>query len=88
GELGDFARESHAEIGAFARDHGVERLFATGELAQLAVERFGAGAQWYPDAEALAHALDAALPRDVYVLVKGSRMNRLERVVAALAAAP
>lgn len=85
-ELGDFARESHAELGAYARDRGVERLYATGELAQLAVESFGAGAEWYPDAEALARALDAALPGEACVLVKGSRINRLERVVAALAA--
>ena len=84
GELGGFARASHAEIGAYARDRGVERLFATGELAQLAVESFGAGAEWYPDTEALARALDRVLPRDAAVLVKGSRLNRLERVVAAL----
>ena len=30
GELGDFAEEAHTEIGAFARAHGVERLFAVG----------------------------------------------------------
>lgn len=86
GELGEFARASHAEIGAYARDRGVERLCATGELAQLAVESFGAGAEWYPDTEALARALESALPRQAAVLVKGSRLNRLERVVAALTA--
>ena len=84
GELGEFARASHAEIGAYARDRGVERLCATGKLAQLAVESFGAGAEWYPDTEALARALERGLPREVAVLVKGSRLNRLERVVAAL----
>jgi UDP-N-acetylmuramoyl-tripeptide--D-alanyl-D-alanine ligase len=83
-ELGEFARSSHAEIGAYARDHGVGRLCATGELTQLAVESFGAGAEWYPDTEALAGALGSALPREASVLVKGSRVNRLERVVAAL----
>jgi UDP-N-acetylmuramoyl-tripeptide--D-alanyl-D-alanine ligase len=83
-ELGEFARQSHAEIGAYARDRGVGRLCATGELTQLAVESFGTGAEWYPDTEALARALDAALPRVASVLVKGSRVNRLERVVAAL----
>ncbi|HTX24703.1 MAG TPA: UDP-N-acetylmuramoyl-tripeptide--D-alanyl-D-alanine ligase [Steroidobacteraceae bacterium] len=86
-ELGGFARESHTEIGAFARAHGIERLFATGELARLAVESFGAGAQWYPDTEALARALGTAVSPETRVLVKGSRVNRLERVVAALVAA-
>jgi UDP-N-acetylmuramyl pentapeptide synthase len=52
------------------------------------VERFGAGAQWYPDTEALAKAVGSALTNDVRLLVKGSRMNRLERVVDALAAPP
>jgi UDP-N-acetylmuramoyl-tripeptide--D-alanyl-D-alanine ligase len=85
-ELGEFADSSHVEIGEYARKRGVERLFATGKLAALAAESFGQGAQWYPDAEALAHALDAALVAGVRLLVKGSRFNRLERVVDALAA--
>jgi len=83
-ELGEFAQASHAEIGTFARERGIERLFATGSLAVLAAESFGPGAHWYPDAEALAHALDAAAVPEVRMLIKGSRVNRLERVVAAL----
>ena len=84
-ELGDFAASSHAEIGVFAREHGVERLFATGQLAALAVESFGRGGQWFAEANALAEALHAA-PPDVRMLIKGSRVNRLERVVDALLA--
>ena len=95
-ELGAFARASHVEMGSLARERGIERLFATGELAQLAVESFGAGAEWYPEAEALGRALGRALdaagggaapaaaPPQTCVLVKGSRFNRLERVVAAV----
>ncbi len=86
-ELGDFGPEAHAEIGTLARQHGLERLFAVGPLAALAVERFGAGAQWFPDSQALTEALLGALASEtveVSVLVKGSRVNRLERVVAAL----
>jgi UDP-N-acetylmuramoyl-tripeptide--D-alanyl-D-alanine ligase len=82
-ELGDFAASSHTEIGVFAREHGIERLFATGQLAALAVESFGRGGQWFAEANALAEALIAA-PSDVRMLIKGSRVNRLERVVEAL----
>ena len=88
-ELGAFAESAHLQIGEFAREHGIERLYATGALAALAVERLGAGARWFPEAASLTEALRAALAEagaGVSVLVKGSRINRLERVVAALTA--
>jgi UDP-N-acetylmuramoyl-tripeptide--D-alanyl-D-alanine ligase len=84
GELGSFADASHGEIGRFARNHRIDRLFATGPLSRLAVEAFGPGAEWFADTEALARSVNAELTREVCVLVKGSRMNRLERVVEAL----
>jgi UDP-N-acetylmuramoyl-tripeptide--D-alanyl-D-alanine ligase len=84
GELGEFAPQSHEEIGRFARNHRIDRLFATGKHAALAVESFGPGAQWFADSEALARAVNADLTREVCVLVKGSRSARLERVVDAL----
>ena len=87
GELGAQAESSHVEIGAYARDHGIRRLFATGPLCRRAVEAFGPGAEWFPDTESLARAVDGALDAGVCVLVKGSRSNRLERVVATLTGA-
>jgi len=84
GELGEHARSSHVEIGQYARERGVQRLFATGALSMLAVEAFGSGASWHPDTQSLARALNEALSADVTLLVKGSRSNRLERVVASV----
>ena len=87
GELGAFAADAHTEIGEFARAHGVERLYATGPLMARATESFGAGAFWFPDVPALGAALAAALAEGgpaVRLLVKGSRSNRLERLIAAL----
>jgi UDP-N-acetylmuramoyl-tripeptide--D-alanyl-D-alanine ligase len=84
GELGEQARASHVQIGRYAREHGVQRLFATGPMSTLAVEAFGAGGSWFPDTDALARAVDAELTPAVTLLVKGSRSNRLERVVARL----
>jgi UDP-N-acetylmuramoyl-tripeptide--D-alanyl-D-alanine ligase len=88
GELGDYAVESHGDIGRFARNHRVDRLFATGKFSALAVEAFGAGGEWFADTEALARAVNGELTREVCVLVKGSRSNRLERVVEALVGKP
>jgi len=54
------------------------------------VDSFGAGAQWFTDAAALTAALTRELGQagpQVRLLIKGSRVNRLERVVDALAAA-
>ena len=86
-ELGEFAPEAHLEVGEFARAAGIERLYATGELMQRAVESFGAGAQWFSSTatltQALTRALETAGPQ-VRLLIKGSRFNRLERVVDAL----
>jgi UDP-N-acetylmuramoyl-tripeptide--D-alanyl-D-alanine ligase len=87
GELGEHAIDAHAAIGEFARAQGVERLYATGPLMAGAVQSFGAGAQWFTDVPALTAALQQALGGagpDVRLLIKGSRFNRLERVVSAL----
>ena len=71
-------------MGTFARECGIERVFATGTLAALAAEGFGPGGRWYPDAETLAAALAAEADAEVRILIKGSRVNRLERIVDAL----
>jgi UDP-N-acetylmuramoyl-tripeptide--D-alanyl-D-alanine ligase len=83
-ELGDVSQDSHAHIGSFARDCGIKRLFAMGPLSSRAVETFGSGGEWFADADSLTRRLQAELTPGVTVLIKGSRINRLERVVQAL----
>jgi UDP-N-acetylmuramoyl-tripeptide--D-alanyl-D-alanine ligase len=83
-ELGAHAESSHREAGALARASGVERLWAYGSLAALAADSFGTGAARSGDLGGLATELRPQLAADVRLLVKGSRVNRLERLVAAL----
>jgi UDP-N-acetylmuramoyl-tripeptide--D-alanyl-D-alanine ligase len=83
-ELGEYAEDSHAHMGAYARDCGIKRLFAVGPQSSRAVETFGSGAEWFADADSLTRRLQTELAPGVTVLIKGSRVNRLERVVQAL----
>ncbi|MDN0075030.1 UDP-N-acetylmuramoyl-tripeptide--D-alanyl-D-alanine ligase [Crenobacter sp. SG2303] len=81
GELGDTAPALHAEVGAYARERGIERLLTLGPLARRAAEAFGNGAEAFDELPALLAALDAELKTDATVLVKGSRFMKMERVV-------
>jgi UDP-N-acetylmuramoyl-tripeptide--D-alanyl-D-alanine ligase len=83
-ELGESSQDSHAHTGSYARECGIKRLFAMGPLSSRAVETFGSGGEWFADAESLTRRLQAELAAGVTVLIKGSRINRLERVVQAL----
>lgn len=87
-ELGPDSPQLHAAVGAYARDSGVERLFAIGEHAKHTVAAFGTHAQWFASLDELIDAVQASLTAGVTVLIKGSRGNRLERAAAALSAAP
>jgi UDP-N-acetylmuramoyl-tripeptide--D-alanyl-D-alanine ligase len=84
-ELGDAAPEIHQRAGKLAKDVGICRLYALGELSRLAVESFGKGAKHFPSREALIEALHERLSADTTVLVKGSRVMHLEQVVQAIA---
>jgi UDP-N-acetylmuramoyl-tripeptide--D-alanyl-D-alanine ligase len=87
GELGASAAAAHHEVGELARRAGIDRLFGVGPQAQRAVDAFGAGAIWYPDASAALVAIAALDGADATVLVKGSRYMQLDRIVEGLAQA-
>jgi len=76
--------EFHQEIGRYARERGIDRLFAVGELSSACVAAFGEGARHFATVEDLISAAQAELRPRTTMLVKGSRFMRMERVVAAL----
>ncbi len=83
-ELGDEARSAHADIGAYARQQGLDHLVATGPLSAAACEGFGPTGHWYAERSALVHALREHDQPGACFLVKGSRSAGMDAVVEAL----
>jgi murE/murF fusion protein len=81
-EVGDQGPAMHAEVGAYARQCGIDMLLTLGPAARGAADAFGPQAQAFDAVEALLPQLLAARPG--HILVKGSRSMRMERVVQAL----
>jgi UDP-N-acetylmuramoyl-tripeptide--D-alanyl-D-alanine ligase len=86
-ELGPDERRFHAEIGAHARDAGVELLVTVGPLAQhIGAGHAGGAVHAVADAAAAAELLPGLLEPGDTVLVKASRGVGLEVVARALRA--
>ncbi len=83
-ELGEDGKALHKSVGVAARDVGIDRLLATGELSKHTVDAFGEGATWYESAEEIGVDLCNTLCADQNVLVKGSRSMHMGRVVRAI----
>ena len=84
GELGAESAHYHKEIGQYAKDKGVSKLYATGKEVAHTVEAFGQGAKYFADKEALIATLLSDINSTQIILVKGSRSARMEQVVQAL----
>ena len=84
GELGSEAEEFHRQAGRLARELGVEKLFAVGELSCVASEEFGTSGYCYERIEEMAEAILSQIHQGVNLLVKGSRAAGMERLVAHL----
>jgi UDP-N-acetylmuramoyl-tripeptide--D-alanyl-D-alanine ligase len=88
GEVGERGVEFHEEIGRYARERGIDRLYATGELCRAAVAAFGVGARHFASVDDLIVVAAGDVMPKTSALVKGSRFMRMERVVQALSAEP
>ena len=82
GELGQWAEQSHADVGRYAAGK-VDALLAVGPLMKHAVEAFGAGGRHFVDQQSLIEALRLE-QGDTTILIKGSRSAAMDKVVAAL----
>ncbi|HUO44748.1 MAG TPA: UDP-N-acetylmuramoyl-tripeptide--D-alanyl-D-alanine ligase [Burkholderiales bacterium] len=87
GELGGEAATLHAAIGDYARNAGLDGLYTLGALSAHAAHAFDAAAQSFARSDDLIAALAPLLTPQTTLLVKGSRLMRMERVVEALTGA-
>jgi UDP-N-acetylmuramoyl-tripeptide--D-alanyl-D-alanine ligase len=83
GEVGQRGPEFHAEVGAYAKERGIEQFWCAGALCAHAARAFGATARHFADTPAMVAGL-GELPGVASMLVKGSRFMQMERVVLAL----
>ncbi len=83
-ELGTHSALFHRQAGQQAREAGVERLWAIGNMSRYAVEGFGEGACHFTHHHELIESLRAQLPSKATILIKGSRGMRMEQIVNAL----
>lgn len=84
GELGAESPKIHEEMGGLIKSSGVVRLLAIGSDAQNTVKAFGKGATFFETQNDLIDVLKQELKGDEAILIKGSRAQSMENVVAAL----
>lgn len=84
GELGPESPKIHEVIGEMIKKSGVVRLLATGADAKNTVKKFGTGADFFDTQDELITVLNKELKGNEVILVKGSRSQRMENVVAAI----
>ncbi len=87
-ELGKDDTALHYEVGRRARDSGIQKMLALGDLTPAAVDAFGAGATWFETHAELIAALRSLLRPGTVVLVKGSRSQHMEDILAGLDTQP
>jgi murE/murF fusion protein len=79
GEVGDNGPAMHAEVGAYARECGIEHLLTLGQATQLSATAFGAQAVICETPEHASEWIAQHLVKSI--LIKGSRFMRMEKIV-------
>lgn len=83
-ELGSSTLDAHREIGLYARDAGVDELWAVGHASGASASMFGYGGRQFDDKEQVVESCKGSLKPGVTLLIKGSRRAGLDEIVRAL----
>jgi len=85
GELGDASEKLHLDAGQQARESGVNKLYAIGKFGKFSAQSFGENGYVFEDQPSMISEIGNHLADDVTLLVKGSRVMKMENIVNALA---
>ncbi len=83
-EVGKDAAAVHAEIGAYARERGIDQFWCLGGNMRYAAQAFGAGARHFEQFAQLLQSVKAAAASPVCMLVKASNCMGFAKIVDAL----
>ena len=83
-ELGKDEIALHREVGAYAKELGIDVLIAVGPLSEATAEGFGEGAYYYQNVDRCIDRIERHLHPDDTILVKASHSMQFERSVEAL----
>ncbi|WP_232023485.1 UDP-N-acetylmuramoyl-tripeptide--D-alanyl-D-alanine ligase [Thiomicrorhabdus aquaedulcis] len=98
GELGEQVHAAHQDVSQYAKQQGVDYLFVLGAAAKEMPMAFGKQSQWFESHENMIAAVNTILKgvsassaaandlRHVTILVKGSRLAKMEKIVQGLMA--
>ena len=83
-ELGDDAPLYHQQVGAYAKQQGIDELYSYGVLSKYASDEFAKPQRHFSSREQLLQQLQAGLTntsQKTTIVVKGSRSSRMELLV-------
>ena len=83
-ELGRDELALHHEVGAYAKQVGVDALIAVGPLSKETAAGYGDGAVYFEDVDACIAAIRGLLQKGDTVLVKASHSMQFEKITEAL----
>ncbi len=83
-ELGTDELKLHKEVGAYAKEKGIDLLIAVGELSKATAEGFGENAVYFDTVEDCIARITDLLKEGDAVLIKASHSMHFEKIVDAL----
>ena len=81
-DLGPEENQLHAQVGSYAKQVGVDKVYCLGELSKHTAQAFNG--QWFETKEELIQQLKEEIQTPCAILVKGSRAMQMDTIISEL----